>query len=628
MKSVIIGTAGHIDHGKTALVKALTGVDTDRLPEEKARGITIDIGFAHMNLEEAQVSFVDVPGHERFIRNMLAGIGGIDLLMLVVAADESVMPQTREHFDICRLLNIPSGVVVITKNDLVDPEVLVLVRQEIAGLVKGSFLENAPVFAVSSKNGEGIDALKRGLADLIRDRLPRRPDGLFRMPIDRVFVLKGRGTVVTGTVLSGIIRRESFAEILPAHRTTRIRSIHAHDKPVEEALAGQRTALNLQGLDREQIQRGDVLTVPDVFESASLLDVHITLLPNAKPLAHNAIVRFHHQTTDSLARITLPEGEILDPGGSGFAQLRLQKHVFALHGDRFILRKHSPLVTVGGGIILDHMPAGRLKRNDREAVQRLKALATAGPATRLSMAVHQRGNSGADQRFLKAKLAMEGAEIALLSSPDVVFLRRDPLLCVAATTLEFITAEMLKRVAEFHQKNPLMPGIAREELRSKFFPHVSPDLFTATLERAAEGKRLQAQKETISVFGRNVLLSREEEDLTARVEQGLIDHRLEFPGIEARARELELDPGRIRTILYLLVRQGKVIKVGDDYFLHITVWEELKRQVRTLKGTQKSFSVPDFKALFGVSRKYAIPLLERLDQDGVTRRSGNERIIV
>lgn len=628
MKSVIIGTAGHIDHGKTALVKALTGVDTDRLPEEKARGITIDIGFAHMNLEEAQVSFIDVPGHERFIRNMLAGIGGIDLLMLVVAADESVMPQTREHFDICRLLNIGSGVVVVTKSDLVEPEVLALVQQDVAGLVEGSFLEDAPVFAVSSRTGEGIDALKGGLADLIRGRLPRSPDGLFRMPIDRVFVLKGRGTVVTGTVLTGKIHRESFAEVLPGHRTTRIRSIHAHDRPVEEALAGQRTALNLQGLEKEQIQRGDVLTVPDVFESSSLLDVHLTLLPNAKPLAHNAMVRFHHQTADSLARITLPEGETLTPGGSGFAQLRLQKPVFALYRDRFILRKHSPLITVGGGIILDHMPSGRLKRSDREAVQRMKTLASAGPATRFSLAVRERGSSDAGERFLKAKLAMAGAEIAMLSAPDVVFLRRDPLLCVSASTLQSISAEMLKQVAIFHQENPLKPGIAGEELRSKFFPHVSPDLFAATLERAVEEKKLQMQKETVSIFGRNVLLSREEEGLTARVEQGLIHHRLEFPGIEARAKELNLDPGKVRTILYLLIRQGKAIKIDDDYFVHVTVWEELKRQIRALKETRKSFSVPDFKALFGVSRKYAIPLLERLDQDGVTRRSGNERIIV
>lgn len=625
---MIIGTAGHIDHGKTALVKALTGVDADRLPEEKARGITIDIGFAHVNLDGAQVSFIDVPGHERFVRNMLAGIGGIDLLMLVVAADESVMPQTREHFDICRLLNITSGVVVVTKSDLADADMLSLVRQETAELVKGSFLEGAPVFTVSSKTGDGIDELKRGLTSLIRDHVPRRPDGLFRMPIDRVFVLKGRGTVVTGTVLSGKIRKESFAEILPGHRTTRIRSIHAHDAPAEEAIAGQRTALNLQGLEREQIQRGDVLTVPNVFETAALLDVRLTLLPNSMPLTHNSMVRFHHLTADSLARITLPEGETLNPGGSGFVQLRLQKQVFALYGDRFILRKHSPLVTIGGGVILDHMPPGRLKRSDVKAVRRLKALDSADRGSRLSVAVTERGTSGAGEQFLKAKLAMESAEIALLSTPEVAFLRRDPLFCVSTTTLGSVTSEMLKRVAEFHQQNPLLPGIDREELRSKFFPHVSPDLLVAILERAVAEKKLQAQQETVSIFGRNVLLSREEEDLTSRVEQGLIGCRLEFPGIESHAKTFESDPGGIRTILYLLVRLGKVIKVDDDYFVHITVWEELKQQVRTLKGTRKSFSVPDFKTLFGVTRKYAIPLLERLDQEGVTRRSGNERIII
>lgn len=628
MRSIIIGTAGHIDHGKTALVKALTGVDTDRLPEEKTRGITIDIGFAHRMLGETQISFIDVPGHERFVRNMLAGIGGIDLLMLVVAADESVMPQTREHFDICRLLNISSGVIVITKRDLVDEDTLKLVQEEMRDLVKGSFLEEAPSYSVSSKTGEGLQSLTDGLAHLIGKVRPRRPHGMFRMPIDRVFVLKGHGTVVTGTLLSGKIRKESGAEILPSHIKTRIRSIHAHDEPVEEALAGQRTALNLQGLEKEQIQRGDVLTLPDVFENTSLLDVKILLLPNSKPVVHNSMVRFHHLTTDTPARITLLEGDVLNPGESGFAQIRLQKPVFALYGDHFILRKHSPLITIGGGVILDHMPARRLKRGESQAAPRLRALETADAGSRFAAAVQERGRMGAEESYLKAKLAMESAGILSPAASGIVFLRREPLLAMEAETLRAVIREMQGLLKEFHRKNPLLPGLAKEEMRSRSFARIPSEVFSAILERAVAEKELQVQKEVVGLFGRSVTLSRAEEDFSARIEEGLLCYGLKFPQLEKWADEIKSSPEAIKKILYLLVRQEKVIKIEECYFLHHKTWEDLKQKIRLLKATRKTFSVPDFKTLFGVSRKYAIPLLERLDREGVTRRSGNERIIM
>jgi selenocysteine-specific elongation factor len=627
-RSVIIGTAGHIDHGKTALVKALTGIDTDRLPEEKARGITIDIGFAHTEWNNIDVSFIDVPGHERFIRNMLAGIGGIHLLMLVVAADESIMPQTREHFEICRLLQIPKGVIVITKKDLVDSETLVLVEQEIRDLVKESFLESAPVFTVSAKSGDGIDLLKEGLLKEISETHFESDTGLFRLPIDRVFVLKGHGTVVTGTLISGRIKKDHFATLLPSQKSVKVRSIHAHDTNVDAAVSGQRTALNLQGIEKEEIQRGDVLVEPGVFRSTSLLDVQIDLLSGVNPLPHNALVRFHHLTNDVAARITLLGKNRLQPGDSAFAQLRLQYPIHAFYGDRFILRKHSPFITIGGGVILDHFPIRRISAGDSAALERLQKLESAQPELRLSISVQEKGFNGAEEEYLQAKLGMAAAEISKLNPDSVIYLRKQPILALDRKTEEALIAKMHMAVSNFHKKNPLQFGISKEELRSKIWKNISPDVFTCVLDRAVQEKKLQLQKDLVAEFGRSVALDDQQEALASRIEEYLQQSGLGTPGLEDLSKELKQPIDRTKNMLYLLVREKKAIKISDDYFLHKTAWDELKQKVRALKTRQKTFSVPDFKALFGISRKFAIPLLESLDREGITRRAGNERIIL
>ena len=624
---MIIGTAGHIDHGKTALVKAITGVDTDRLPEEKARGITIDIGFAHTVVDGTEISFIDVPGHERFIKNMLAGIGGIDLLMLVVAADESVMPQTREHFDICRLLQIPTGVIAITKRDLVDAETLDVVRQEILALVRGSFLESAPVFAVSSKTGEGIEDLKSGFARALGGIRKRQTSDVLRMPVDRVFILKGQGTIVTGTLISGTVRKDTAGEILPERRRVRIRSVHAHNRSVEKANAGQRTALNLQGVEKDEIRRGDVLTEPDFYEPTSLLDVKITLLQNSKPLGQNAAIRFHHMTSDVPARLTLLGVEILSPGESAFGQLRLQRPVLAVFGDRFILRRHSPLLTIGGGVILDHMPAGRIRRNDQPGFRRLQELEQATPAQRFAISVAQRGFQGAGETFLKSKLSLSPAKIRNLESEDVVFLRSNPILAISRKSELEMRQLMENTIRLFHDQNPLLPGMPKEELRTRLPREIPPDVFSAVLERACSSNRLQIEKETVSIFGRAVLLNQEQESLAKLAEDFLLRAGLDSPGLDSISKELRKDPGNVKKIIFLLVRQGKLVKIADDYFVHQRNWEELKRRIRALKPGQTMISIPDFKALFGLSRKFTIPLLEQLDREGITRRSGNERII-
>jgi selenocysteine-specific elongation factor len=627
-RSIIIGTAGHIDHGKTALVKALTGVDTDRLPEEKARGITIDIGFAHSNWEGVDISFIDVPGHERFIKNMLAGIGGIHLVMLVIAADESVMPQTREHFDICRLLHIPKGVIVITKTDLVDAETIALVEEEIRELVHGSFLQGAPIFRVSARTGQGLEELKKGLAQQIATTNMSQSTSVFRLPIDRTFTLKGHGTIVTGTLLSGSIRREAAATLMPSEKQVKVRSVHAHDQRVDAAFSGERTALNLQGVEKDEIQRGDVLVEPGIFRVTSLLDAKIYLLPHSKPLKHNALVRLHHLTNDVPARITLPGVPVLEPDHSAFAQLRLQHPIHAMYGDRFILRKHSPLSTIAGGIILDHLPSRRISAGDVSAITRLKGLENISSTDRLAFAVDRRGLLGADESYLKAKMGMTAAEIRLLQPGSVLHLRSNPLLAVDRKAAEDLSQKIRSTVQKFHEQNPLQFGIPKEELRSRLLKSVSPEVFSAVLDRALELRQFLSQKDLISLPGRKISLDDSEETLASQLEDSLRRSGLETVGVEEFAQQMKQPQTKIRNLLYLLVRRGQAVKISEDYFLHKNTWEALKQKIREFKSSRKSFSVPDFKAMFQVSRKFAIPLLETLDREGVTRRSGNERIIL
>ena len=373
MKHVIVGTAGHIDHGKSALVRALTGTDPDRLKEEQLRGITIDLGFAHLSLGDVQVGFVDVPGHEKFVKNMLAGVGGIDFVLLVIAADESIMPQTREHFDICRLLGVNTGIVVINKTDLVDPEMVELVIEEVAETTAGSFLEKAEIIPVSSKTGEGIDRLKQAIHDLALAIRPRPSNRLLRLPIDRAFSIRGFGTVLTGTLTSGEIQKDQEIELIPGGLTAKVRGIQVHGTMTGHAIAGQRTAVNLQGVDLAQVERGMVVTVPRIFRSTQILDVRLSLLPSAKPLKNLIKVRFHQGTLEVLARVALIGQDTIAPGESTYAQLRLDEPVFCLHGDAFIIRQFSPTITIGGGLILHPNPC-KHKSTDKHDAHSIKGI--------------------------------------------------------------------------------------------------------------------------------------------------------------------------------------------------------------------------------------------------------------
>jgi selenocysteine-specific elongation factor len=440
--------------------------------------------------------------------------------------------------------------------------------------------------------------------------------------------LKGHGTIVTGTLLSGTIRRDAIATLLPSRKQVKVRSIHAHDQKTDAASSGERTALNLQGIEKQEIQRGDVLVEPGIFQTTSLLNAKIYLLPDAKPLKHNALVRLHHLTNDVAARITLPGAEKLEPDQSAFVQLRLQQPIHAMYGDRFILRKHSPLTTIGGGVILDHFPGRRISAGDASAIARLSQLENISPQERLAIAVEKKGWLGADENYLKAKMAMHANQILLLKPESVLYLQTNPILIINRKAEQNLINKLQSFVRAYQEKNPLQFGIPKEELRSRFLKTVSPEIFTAVLKRALESQQLLSQKDLISLPGRKVLLDNAEEALISRIEEDLRRSGLGTPGLDELAKQVQQSQERTKNMLYLLVRQGKAVKIAEDYFLHKSAWEQLKQAVRALKSSRKSFSVPDFKALFQVSRKFAIPLLESLDREGITRRSGNERIIL
>src|ERR1700741_4232651 len=469
-KHVIVGTAGHIDHGKSTLVEALTGTNPDRLEEEKRRGITIDLGFAFLDLGDVRFGFVDVPGHEKFVRNMLAGVGGIDLVVLVIAADESIKPQTREHFDICRLLGIPRGIVAITKSDLVDSDVLGIVRLEIDEFVRSSFLEGAPVVPVSAPTGPVFDAFKKELLRVAETVPAKDATQHFRLPIDRAFTMKGFGTVVTGTLVSGALQTEDEAELYPLRKRVRVRGLHSGGRAVARALAGQRTAVNLAGIERDEIQRGMILGPPGVFEPTKRLDARITLLASARPLKNRARVHFHQGTAEAIADAVLIAGSALAPGQSALAQLRLDQPVLLLPGDRFILRQFSPVVTIGGGTALDvhaprHKRAGpsiapfleTLEHGDREEI--LAAFAEVAPlGLSLAQIIARTGWSDAEIQLIAKKLAAANRLRVIGDQPFTI---------ASAKLVASYAASLRIALEKFHQAEPLAPGIPKQDLRGR-----------------------------------------------------------------------------------------------------------------------------------------------------------------
>jgi selenocysteine-specific elongation factor len=631
MKSVIVGTAGHIDHGKTALVKALTGIDADRLEEEKRRGITIDIGFANLDLpmpdgETLRVGFVDVPGHERFVRNMLAGVGGIDLVLLVIAADESIKPQTREHFDICRLLSVRRGITVLTKSDAVDPETLEVVRAEAEEFLRGSFLAHPnPIVAVSSLTGAGLDELRHALVRVASEAPARDSSALARLPVDRVFTMKGFGTVVTGTLVSGTIRKEDELEVFPGGRRVRVRGVQVHGKPAEQAVAGQRTAVNLAGVTTEELARGMVLAPASTFQATSRVDVELSLLTSAKPLKDRARVHFHSYTSETIATVVLYGGKQLRPGESAFAQLRLSEPTLLLPGDRFIIRQFSPVVTSGGGVVVENTPPKKIK-DANEYAHLLKQLTEELRAGMLRTRVNASGARGLGIAEAVARTGWRVQQIisGVSASPDIV---RIGDIFISKPAVEQVRKDLISALDAFHKHNPLVAGMSKEELRGRF-SEVTPTVFAQVFDEALQGKKIELAGELVRLPGRGVTMKDEEAESKRIIEVAFANAGLKVPALKDVLAGLKVDKARAQKIVTLLLRDKVLVKVSDDLVFHRDALVDLRQRMAAEKVKSAKLDVARFKDLTGVSRKYAIPLLEYLDREHVTRRVGDERVIL
>ncbi len=579
MQHVVIGTAGHIDHGKSALVLALTGTDPDRLREEKERGITIDLGFAHTTEQDAVLSFVDVPGHERFVRNMLAGVGGMDLVMLHVAADESVMPQTREHFEICRLLHVPAGLVVLTKSDLADDEMIDVVRHEVREMVSGSFLDDAPVLVVSARTGQGIAELRRTLAGLAATARRRPLEGPPRLPIDRVFSVKGFGTVVTGTLLTGHLAHDDVLVLQPSGRSVKVRGLHVHGETQDQVVAGRRVAVNLAGVDVADIARGETLTRVDAVTVTRHADARVELLPTAKPLKHGARVRFHQGTRELLGRIVLPGASELEPGASAHARIHLGAPAVLVRGDRFILRAYSPPETIAGGTILDPSPPRRgvrtaagaarfagLSKSDADAV--LEMIGEAGltglPVDRLTS---RAGVPWDERQALVDRLTREGLVVEI---PGVL---------IATSQLAAVEDALIAAVTRYHAGHPLEEGMPREEVRERLFAHASAAVFDHVLRSLSERRRIVA-RDRLALVGHSVALSDEE----ARARDAMVDilraAALAPPDPGALAQRIGVSADVVNRIATLLVRRSVLIRAGDCFFTNRPLLSSKRRFTR------------------------------------------------
>ena len=631
-KSVIVGTAGHIDHGKSALVEALTGTHPDRLAEEKRRGITIDLGFAFLEEEGVRFGFVDVPGHERFVSNMLAGAAGIDVLLLVIAADESIKPQTREHFDICRLLGVKRGVVVLTKRDLVDADTLELVRMETEEFLRHSFLERAPIVPVSSKTGAGLEELKKALKTAAANVPGKDAARYFRLPIDRAFAMKGFGSVVTGTLISGSVGAGDEVELFPGGDRLRVRGVQSGGHAVERATPGQRTAVNLAGIEHTALKRGMALAAPGKFRKTRRIDVRLESLASVRKLKQGAKVHFHAGTAETIAEVFLHGEKELLPGGSAFANLKLQEELLLLPGDRFIVRQFSPVVTIGGGVVLDAL-ARRPMRRDTGRAAFLEILEK-GNHEEMLAAMTERALFGLNLEEIVARTGWLENEIRaaaqkLSATARVRVVAAEPLVLVSGKLFEEVRKKILEKVEKFQKENPLLPGISREDLRASLGKRVRTETFRAALEDLTAQGKVETPGELVKKAGSEIALRPEEAKAKEQIEAAFAAASLAVPSVQEVLQKLAVETKRAEKLLQILLREKSLVRVSPDLIFHRQALAQLKEQLFTYKKAKGDrISVPLFKELTGITRKYAIPLLEYLDRERVTRRAGDERVIL
>ncbi len=633
MKHIVLGTAGHVDHGKTALVKALTGVDTDRLKEEKERGITIELGFAPLELGgDERIGVVDVPGHEKFVKNMVAGATGIDLVVLVIAADEGVMPQTREHLDICTLLGIRQGVVALTKVDLVDEEWLSLVRDDVREFLKGTFLADAPVVPCSAVSGRGVPELRRAIAEAVARLEERRDSGLLRLPIDRVFTMKGFGTVVTGTLVSGKVQTGDTVEIMPSRVQAKIRGIQVHNESQDSARAGQRTAINLQGVEKETVSRGEVVTHPGIFDATQRPDVFLHYLRGVeKKLKTRSLVRFHTGTSEIIARVLLLNREEIEPGEGVFAQMLLEAPVVVMGRDRFVIRSYSPVRTIGGGEILD--PQGRKqKRGIDRFLGELEILRSGSDAERVDTIIGRAGVAGLSLWEIAVRCGMALTDLQkivkdLVQKKKVILPEKDGSRVVAQPAYRALQERLLSEIEEYHRKHPLKEGMSKEELRMVLPGEVDAKLFNMAAKELEKDGLIAVEKESVRLTGHRVSLKGELEGLKAKIAEIYLKAKLTPPLVKEVLERFDSKPGEVQSVLGVLLKEGVLVKVTEDLYFHRDPIDRLRDDYVKLLAKDGKATPATFKDLTGLTRKFIIPLMEYFDANKLTIRVGDHRML-
>jgi selenocysteine-specific elongation factor len=631
LKQIILGTAGHIDHGKTSLIKAITGVNTDRLKEEQIRGITIELGFAALDLPSGQrMGIVDVPGHEKFVKNMVAGATGIDILAMVIAADEGVMPQTREHMEICTLLGIKHGLVVLTKVDMVDEEWLELVTDDVSGFMNGTFLEDAPIIPVSSTTGEGIPDFIKTLDQLCTEIPHRQSGGLFRLPVDRVFTIKGFGTVITGTLISGKVRVGDTITIYPSGVTSKVRGVQVHNETAEEARDGMRTAINFQGLEKTAINRGEVLSTPGALVSGYMVDGSLNYLAsNKKPLKNRARVRFHTGTSEEIGIVILLDREELLPGETSVVQIRLDAPVALVKEDRFVLRSYSPVRTIGGGQVLNPIPA-KHKRFKPDIIEGLNHLLEAPPEVVVDFHLKQSEYMGVSFASLKimtnlSEKHLDEAMKGHLSKRTAITVDRENRIYIHGDSFEKLKSESYEHLKRYHAENSLKPGMPKEELKSKFRSGLNPKLLNLLMNQMVKDKTIIPEEEMVRLASHKVSLGIDQSDIKTKILEAYQENGLAPPYFKELGKNFHIDAGKAKAILHLLVDEGLLIKVKEDLYFDIQSVETLKNELVDFLKKEDEITTPRFKEMAGVSRKFVIPLIEYFDSKNVTIRVGDIR---
>ncbi|MDF2520273.1 MAG: selenocysteine-specific translation factor [Clostridia bacterium] len=635
MKNIIIGTAGHIDHGKTSLIKALTGRDTDRLKEEKERGISIDLGFTFFDLPSGKrAGIVDVPGHEKFIKNMLAGIGGIDLVVLVIAADEGVMPQTKEHLNILRLLQVKRGIIALTKIDMVDKEWLEMIAEQVAEEVGGTFLEHAPIIPVSSVTREGLKELIQAIDELTEATEERDHEAAFRLPIDRVFTVSGFGTVVTGTLISGSIREGDKVEIYPSKLESRIRSIQVHEKSVIDAHAGQRVAVNIAGIKVDEVKRGDVAAKPGTMEPTMMVDARLEMLEDAPmSLDNRDRLRLYHGTSEVMCRVVLLDREELKPGESTFVQLRLEEEIACQKGDRFVIRFYSPMLTIAGGTILDPVPPKR-KRFKEDVLEELSIKEKGEPDEVVEQFLLQNSGKYLDKKQITKQLG----NMDVKTFDDIIENLKNKNLAVEFKLgeesfyankkyMNIMGEELLKLLSLYHHKNPLKAGMSKEEIKSKLFEGVKPKLSDAIFSYYQENGYITILNQFIARQDFKVTFTETQERIKGLLLSRFADNKYNPPKLSDMVDELSYDRNQIQMVYNALVDMGQLVKLEEDIAFTKEAYEEAVSLLKDYILNNGSIQLGQFRDLLGTSRKYAMALLDSFDQAKITKRVEDKRIL-